>query len=420
MSTVETTDCKRSVEIEIPLDEVERAKEQVSKTFKDRARLPGFRPGKAPLSMIQSRFESDIRSEVLEMLLPRAFRSRVEKDELKVVGTPDIKELSFEAGQPIRFKADFEIAPEFELSEYRGLPVKYEEPTVTDEELSQRLESMRESKAEYPNLDPRPIESGDFVLVHLKSLEGLAETIDQDVQIEVGGQETLPAFNENLVGVSPDESKEVSVTYPEDYGQESLAGKTIKFELTPKFVRKKELPVLDDEFARDLGDYQTLDELKEAVRKSLYHEKQYVSQQAAKEELIDRLVEANQFPIPEIYIDRQIENQVRMQLRGLTGRGIDPSELKLDWTKLKETQRDKAMRNVRASLLLEKISEKEGIGAAKDEVDREVQRLAREEREAIPVTRARLEKDGTIGRIAGHIQTEKTLQFLLEQAQKQA
>lgn len=420
MSTVETTDCKRSVEIEIPLDEVERAKEQVSKTFKDRARLPGFRPGKAPLSMIQSRFESDIRHEVLEMLLPRAFRSRVEKDELKVVGTPDIKELSFEAGQPIRFKADFEIAPEFELSEYRGLPVKYEEPTVSDEELSQRLESMRESKAEYPNLDPRSIESGDFVLVHLKSLEGLAETIDQDVQIEVGGQETLSAFNENLVGVSPDESKEVSVTYPEDYGQESLAGKTVKFELTPKFVRKKELPALDDEFARDLGDYQTLDELKEAVRKSLYHEKQYVSQQAAKEELIDRLVEANQFPIPEIYIDRQIENQVRIQLRGLTGRGIDPSELKLDWTKLKETQRDKAMRNVRASLLLEKISEKEGIGAAKDEVDREVQRLAREEREAIPVTRARLEKDGTIGRIAGHIQTEKALQFLLEQAQKQA
>ena len=418
MSTVATADCKRSVEIEIPLDEVERAKERVTDSIKGRVRLPGFRPGKAPRSMIQSRFESDIRSEVLEMLLPQAFRERVEKDELKVVGAPNISDLSFNPGQPIRFKADFEVAPEFEAADYRGLPVKYEEPTVTDDELAKRLETMRESKAEYPNLDPRPVVNGDFVLVHLKSLEGLAEDIDQDVQIEVGGAETLPAFNEALTGLAPEETKAVSVTYPDDYGQERLAGKTVAFELTPKFVRKRELPELDDEFARDLGDYQTLDELRDAVRKSIFQEKQYVAQQEAKEELVNRLVESNGFPVPEAYVDRQIENQVRMQLRSLAGEGFDPSTLKLDWQKLKESQRDKALRNVRASLLLEKIAEHEGIAANKEEVDREVQRIARQEREAVAVARGRLEKDGTLGRIAGSIQTEKTLQFLLEQAQK--
>ncbi len=420
MSTVEATDCKRSVEIEIPLEEVERAKERVTSSLKERVRLPGFRPGKAPVSMIQSRFESEIRNEVLEMLLPQAFRQRVEKEELKVVGTPDITDLKFEAGQPIRFKADFEIAPEFEISDYRGLPAKYEEPTVSDEEIAKRLESMRESKAEYPNLDPRAIETGDFVLVHLKSLQGLAEPIDQDVQIEVGGEETLPAFNEALVGAQPEDLKEISITYPDDYGQERLAGKTVTFELNPKVIRKKELPNLDDEFARDLGDYQTLEELREAARRSIFQEKQLAAQQAAKEELIDHLVENNQFAVPEAYVDRQIENQVRMQLRSLAGDSFDPSNLKLDWKKIKETQRDKALRNVRASLLLEKIAEREGVAATKDEVDREVQRIARQEREAIPVTRARLEKDGTMGRIAGHIQTEKTLQFLLEQAQKHA
>ena len=419
MST-EAEDCKRSLEIEIPVEEVERAKERVTNSLKQRVRLPGFRPGKAPVSMIQSRFEGEIRSEVLEMLLPQAFRERVEKDELKVVGQPDISDLKFEAGQPIRFKAEFEIAPEFEVAEYRGLPAKYEEPVVSDEELDKRLESMREGKAEYPNQDPRPAVEGDYVLVHLRSLDGLAEAIDQDVQIEVGGQDTLPAFTEALLGMNPEESKEVSVTYPEEYGQSTLAGKTVKFELTPKVIRKKELPALDDEFARDLGDYQTLGELKEAVRKTIFQEKQYVAQQAAKEELIDRLVERNDFPVPEVYIDRQIENQVRMQLRNLAGEGIDPSELKLDWAKVKETQRDKALRNVRASLLLEKIAEKEGIAAAKDEVDREVQRIARQEREAVAVTRGKLEKDGTMGRIAGHIQTEKTLQFLFDQAAKQA
>jgi trigger factor len=278
---------------------------------------------------------------------------------------------------------------------------------------------MRETKAEFVNLDPRPIESGDYVLVHLRSLSGLAENIDQDVQIHVGAEDTLPAFNEALIGASPGEKKEVDVTYPEEYGQESLAGKTVRFEIEPKTVRKRELPDLDDEFAKDLGDYQTLGELKEAVRKSIFHEKQYVRQQAAKEEVLDRLVETHSFPVPEAYIDRQIENQVRGQLRELAGQGIDPNTLNLDWQKVKEAQRDKALRNVRASLVLEQISEREGISASSDEVDREVQRIARQEREAVAVTRARLDKDGTLGRIAGHIQTEKTLQFLFDQANKQ-
>ncbi|HTU45245.1 MAG TPA: trigger factor [Bryobacteraceae bacterium] len=413
-------DCKRSLEIEVPLAEVERARERVTNSIKQRVRLPGFRPGKAPLNLIQSRFDSEIRSEVLDLLLPQAFRERVQKDELKVVGSPNISDLHFEPGEPIRFKAEFEVAPEFELGEYRGLPAKYEEPTVTDEELSKRLEAVRENKAEYVNLDPRPIENGDYVLVHLKSLSGLAEPIDQDVQIEVGAEQTLPEFNEALIGATPEEPKQIGVTYPEDYAQERLSGKTVAFEVTPKIIRKKELPALDDEFARDLGDYQNLEELREAVKKSIFHEKQYVAQQEAKEELIDRLVESNEFAVPEAYVDRQIENQVRMQLHELTGKGIDPSNLKLDWQKVKETQRDKALRSVRASLLLEKIAEREGIAAMKDEVDREVQRIARQEREAVPVTRARLEKEGGIARIAGHIQTEKTLQLLFEQAQKHA
>ena len=221
------TDCKRSVEVEIPVEEVERARARVTDSIRQRVRLPGFRPGKAPVTMIQSRFESDIRTEVLEQLLPQAFRERVAKEELKVVGQPNISDLKYEAGQPIRFKADFEVAPEFEISEYRGLPVKYEEHSVSDDEVNARLEEMRERKADYINLDPRPIEEKDYVLVRLKSLEGLAEPINQDVQIEVGGEDTLPAFNESLLGATPGESKEIKITYPEDYGQAKLAGKIV-------------------------------------------------------------------------------------------------------------------------------------------------------------------------------------------------
>ena len=420
MSTA--TDCKRSLDIEIPLEQVEQAKERVTNSIKQRVRLPGFRPGKAPVSLVQSRFEREIREEVLEVLLPQAFRERVSKDELKVVGTPNITDLHFEPGEAIRFKADFEVAPEFELPDYRGLPVKYQEPTVTDEEIDARLQAMREAKAEYVNQDPRPIENGDHVLVHLKSVSGLAEPIDEDnLQMEVGGADTLPVFTENLIGTQPDETKEFDVTYPEDYGREQLAGKTVRFQLTPKTIRKKELPPLDDEFAKDLGgDYQTLDDLKEAVKKATFQEKQYEGQQQAKEELIDRLVESADFPIPEAYVERQMENQVRASLRELAGKGIDPNTIKLDWEKVKETQRDRALRNVKASLLLEKISNQEGISATQDEVDREVQRVARSEREPVAVTRARLEKEGVLERIADHIRTDKTIHHLFEQSQKQA
>jgi trigger factor len=415
------TDCKRSLDFEIPLDQVEKTEEQVTENLKGRVRLPGFRPGKAPKSLIKSRFQSEIRSEVIETLVPKAFRERVSKDELKVVGTPDITDLHFEPGEPIRFKAEFEVAPDVELGEYRGLPVKYVEPTVTDEEVDQRLESMRETKAEYVNIDPRPIENGDFVVAHLKSVSGIDDAVDQeDLQVEIGGADTLQAFTDNLLGAQPEETKEFEVTYPEEYGSERLAGKTVRFQMTPKVIRRKELPALDDEFARDLGDYQSLEDLKENVRKAIFREKQHAAQHEAKEAVVDRLVEAHDFPVPETYVDYQIENQTRARLRELTGQDVDLSKLKLDWKEIKEKQREKAVRNVKAALLLDKISDRESINATRDEVDHEVQHIARRERDTVPVVRARLEKDGTLARIADNIRTEKTLNFLFEQAKKEA
>jgi trigger factor len=415
------TDCKRSLEFEIPLDDVERAQQRVTENLRNRVRLPGFRPGKAPVSLIKSRFQSEIRSEVIESLVPQAFRERLAKEDLKVVGTPDITELRFEPGEPIRFKAEFEIAPDVELANYRGLPVKYVEPTVTEEEIDKRLESMRENKADYVNLDPRPIENGDFVLAHLKSVSGIDEPVDQEnLQIEVSGSDTLPAFSENLIGTEPGDTKEFDVTYPEEYGSEKLAGKTVTFQLTPKVIRKKELPALDDEFARDLGDFQNLEELRESVRKTIFREKQFAAQHEAKEALVDKLVESHEFAVPEAYVDYQVQNQTRSRLREITGRDVDLTKLKLDWKEIKEKQRDKAVRNVKAALLIDKIADREGIGATKEEVDHEVQHIARREREPVPAVRARLEKDGTLGRIADNIRTEKALNFLFEQATKEA
>jgi trigger factor len=413
--------CKHSLEITVPVAEVEKETERAVLEIQRKVKLPGFRPGKAPVGLVKQRFAGDIRHDVLEKLVPRFFRAAADKDHLEVVGQPNVTDVHFHAGEPITFKAEFEVAPKFELGEYRGITVTYNEPEVTDAEVDARVEEIREQKAEYVNEDPRPLVDGDYAVVSLESLSGVAEKVSQDeLMLKIGDDATMKEFSENLRGVSPDESREFEVTYPEDYDRKPLAGKTVRFKATLKAVRRKELPEVNDEFAKDLGDYQTVFELKEAVRKSLKHDREHKAQDDAKHQLLDKLVDAHDFAVPEVYIDRQVEINVENQLRTLAAQGIDPRSIKLDWQKVRETQKDKAARDVKASLLLDKIADREAIGATQEEIDREVQKIARQQREAVALVRAKLQKDGAIGRIAGHIRTEKTLSFLFEQSRKEA
>ncbi|HVX67938.1 MAG TPA: trigger factor, partial [Bryobacteraceae bacterium] len=323
---------KQSLEITVPVDEVEAETERVVESLQKKIRLPGFRPGKVPLDLIRRRYESDIRQDVLEKLVPRHFYTRAEKEGLAVVGTPDIKEVHFEKGEPLKFTASFEVAPSIELKEYKGLTVTYQEPEITDEDIQKRVDQLREQKAEYVNVDPRPLAAGDHAVVSLESLAGVEQPIKQDeLVLEVGGEATLADFTNNLLGASPGDEKEFDVTYPEDYGQARIAGKTIRFKAAVKGVRRKEIPELNDEFARDLGDYQNVDELREAVRKAIFSERQFFAQQEAKNKLIEQLVDAHDFPVPEAFLEHQIELSVRRQLEMLAAEGVDPRTIKLDW-----------------------------------------------------------------------------------------
>lgn len=413
--------CKHELEITVPLAEVDQETERVISGLQKKVRLPGFRPGKAPASLVRSRFTNEIRQDVLENLVPKYFRKRVDDEHLQVVGQPNITDVHFHAGEPLRFKAEFEVAPSIELGEYRGITVPYEEPVVTDQDVDDRIEQIRDQKAEYVNIDPRPIEDGDYAVIALKSIAGVDPPVEQDeLMLHIGDPDTMTAFTENLRGLSPGDEKDISVTYPEDYARENLAGKTVDFHATVKAIRRKELPEMNDEFARDLGDYQSLEELKQAVRQGIFRDREYKAQQDAKDKIVDQLVEAHDFPVPEIYLDRQIEAQLEQQLRTLAGQGIDPRQLKLDWAKVKETQRPRALHDVKASLLLDRIADRDAIEVTRDEVDREVQRIAKQQREPVAAVRMKLEKDGTIRRIASHIRTEKTLTMLFEQARKVA
>jgi trigger factor len=401
--------------------EVEKETERAVANIQKKVRLPGFRPGKAPLGIVKTKFASDIQQDVIEALVPKFFHEAAEKEGLQVVGRPNIVDVHMHAGEPLKFKAEFEVAPTFDLGEYRGVAIAYAEPEVTDADMDERIDKIREQKAEYVNEDPRALADGDYAVVSLESVSGTDEKISQDeMMLKIGDENTMKEFSENLRGASPDEEREFDISYPEDYDRASLAGRTVRFKAKVKAVRRKELPELNDEFAKDLGDFQTLEEFKETVRKTIFREREYQAQEAAKHDIIDKLVDSHDFPIPEAYLDRQIEMNVENQFRQLAAQGMDPRQLNLDWAKLKESMAPRAQRDVKASLILDKVSERESIGATNEEVDAEVAKIARQQRENVPVVRAKLQKEGALGRIAGHIRTDKTLRFLFEQARKEA
>lgn len=414
--------CKHSLEISIPVDVVESETSRVVDDIQKRARLQGFRPGKAPSNLIRKQFAGDIRQKVLENLIPVHLQKQLDAENLNVVDTPDISDVHFHDFAPLKFKATFEVFPEITLGEYTNIEVPYQDPVVTDEDIAKRVDEIREQKAQYINIDPRPVVDGDFAVVALESLSGVdGDPVKTDEMVlEIGAKDTFEAFTENLRDLTPGDEKDFDVVYPEDYGSEKLAGKTVKFHAILKGLRRKELPELDDEFAQELGDYRTVDELREAVRKAIFSQRQYEAQQEAKNQIVDKIVDAHDFPVPEAFVERQIKNRVESRVRSMVEQGIDPRKLQLDWEKVKESQRDKAIREVKASMLLGKVSERESIHATRDEVDAEVEKAARQQRKPVAAVHMEFEKDGTLGRIASHIQTDKTLNYLFEHARKTA
>ncbi len=415
--------CKHELEITVPEDEIARETERVVANIQKKVKIPGFRPGKTPASIIRTRFGGEVRQDVLENLVPKYFQKRIQEEDLNVVSVPNIKDVHFHEGEPMRFKAEFEVAPVIELKDHRGVTVHYHEPEVTPEDVDKRIEEIRDRKAQFVNIDPRPAADGDYAVISLDSLEGVEPPIHQDeMTMLVGDADKLPEFSETLRGMSPEEEKEFEINYPEDYAQHELAGKEVKFRARLKTLQVKELPELNDEFAKDLGDFLTLDQLREAVRTSIAREREFEAQQKAKEEIIDKLIESHDFPVPQTYVERQIESEAEEQFRRATGKDIDIKRLKenIDWERLREGLQAKALRDVKASLLVDRVAEVENVHATQDEVDKEVQKFARQTREPVAAARKKLEKSGAIGRIAHRIRAEKAISLLFEHARKEA
>jgi trigger factor len=423
--TVTKEACKRELQVEIPADVVSRETDIVIRKLQKLARLPGFRRGKVPASIIQKRFGDDVTSEVVESLVPKFFEQEAERQGLRPISRPSISDLELKPGEPMRFKATFEVLPEIEVAGYEEIRAEKRDLAVSEEEIEEQLTRLREQQATFSPVEDRPTQDGDFAQVSFTgtpkpegspAAEGDAgakpATVD-DVMVEIGGSNTVREFSEALRGARPGEQRSFDVSYPADFSDQRLAGKTVTYAVTVKGIKKKETPELNDEFARQLGDFAGIGELKQRIREGLEHEKQHSAEREAKEKLIDELVRRHDFPVPEALIERQVDVRLERGLRALTAQGMSAEAIKkMDLQRLRAGQREAAMREVKASLILDKIAATEKIEVSDEEVDKEVQALATQMKQTPEAIRARLTRDGALDRIRNRIRSEKTLDFL--------
>lgn len=417
----EADTCRRELEFTVEWDEVEKDVAKVVNGYRRQARLPGFRPGKAPAALVRSRYWKDIKEEVLKNLLPRVFWDKAREEGLKVVGSPNLTDLHFENGEPVKFQTEFDIYPEFELGEYRRIEVPYSEPEVLDDEVNLELEHLREQNASYRNLDPRPLADGDIAVLKLtgEPHDGGPKVEQDEMMITIGEAETLPEFSENLRGKSPGDAAEFNVKYPDDYGTEKLAGKTLAFRAEVLEMREKELPELDDDFAQEAGEYSSLEELKNQIREAIGAHRRRIAADAAKKKLIETLVERHRFPVPDTMVEQQAATQAERRILEMQEQEpLDSPLLDLDRRQVREREKPLAERYVRAILILERIADEEDIQVGSDELDEPVRQYAERQRKSVSAARAELVENGALDRVRSRMRNDKTLDFLFDEAQK--
>ena len=410
--------CRRELELEIPAEDVSKATERVAKEIARVARVPGFRPGKAPVSLIKRRFAEDIKGEVLQSLVPEKVEKAVAEQKLSPVSQPQVDKLDFNEGQPLKFRAVFEVLPEFQLGNYKGLDIEMPTMEVTEEDVNQSLEETRERAAAFAPVEGRSVENGDFVQLRLSGIpEGGGDPLQADsVLCHVGAEETMQPFNENLMGAKVGDHKTFDVEYPADYPDAKLAGKKFHYAADVTAIKTKKLPELNDDFAKDVSDAATLDELKKKIRESLEHEREHRHRDLRREKIIHALVTSHDFPVPDSLVEHQMDVRLERVVRSLAAQGVDPRAVNLDWVALRRRQEDRAREDVKAELIIDRIASAESIDASEEDIQQEIAHLGSHSGESAEAIRARLTKQGALDRMKAKLRSDKTLDWLAQNA----
>jgi trigger factor len=408
--------CRRELDLEIPAEEVTKAIERVAKEFAKVARVPGFRPGKAPITLIRRKFADDIKGEVLQSLVPERVEKAVAEQKLTPVSQPQVDKLDFTEGQPLKFRAVFEVLPEFELGNYKDLEFEMPAIEIVDEDVTKTLEDMRERAAAFAPVEGRAVENGDFVQLKLMGApEGGGDPLQADsVLCHIGAEETMEPFNENLRGANIGDHKNFDVPYPADYPDAKLGGKTYHYAVEVLGIKTKKLPELNDEFAKDVSDATTLEELKTKVREGLEHQRDHKHKDLLREKVLAEIVKLHDFPVPEALVEHQMDVRLERVVRSLAQQGVDPRAVNLDWVTLRKRQQERATDDVKAELIIDRIATKENIDVTDEEVQHELEHMASHSGESAAALEARLTKQGTLDRMKSKLRSDKTLDWLAQ------
>jgi len=406
--------CRRELELEIPAETVQKAVERVAKDFARVARVPGFRPGKAPITLIRRKYAADIKSEVLQSLVPEQIERAVSEKNMVPVTQPQVDQVDFSEAGPVKFRASFEVLPEFELGQYKDLEVEIDDVQIVDADVDKAMQELRDRAATFVPIEGRPIADGDYAQLKLKGIpaEGGEPLEAESVLCHVGAEETMDAFNQNLRGANIGEHKNFDVTYPADYPDPKLQGKTYSYAVEILGIKEKKSPELNDDFAKDVSDVQTVDELRTKVRENMIAARDHQQNQQTRDKLLAEIVKAHDFPVPQALVERQMDTRLERTVRSLASQGVDPRAVNVDWDALRSRQQEHAVEDVKAELLLDRIATAENIDASDEDLEKEMEGIAQRSGESATAVRANLTRQGALDRMKSKIRSEKTLDWL--------
>lgn len=422
---------RKEIKIEIEPAQVRDTYDRISDEFIKKAKVPGFRDGHAPRSVVRTRYKNEIRTEVLRELVPEAVNNAIVEHSLDAISEPDVhfeneETLERLGEEPITVKVAVEVVPEIKLGEYKGLEATRSTRPVTDADVDNTIANWREASAAMVPVEDRASELGDTVTINARGNEisgpGGEEITDaeeikvDDIEVVLGGPNVQKEFTENLTGVKPDDKKKFTVEYPADFSTPQLAGKKVEYEMEVTAVRRREVPEVDDEWAKSLGEFDSVEALKSRVREDLEGRAKLESEDRVRAEIIRKLVGAHQFEVPQSWIERQTNQRFESILRDMMQRGIDPRQQQVDWEGAREELKAQAQEDVRATLLMDHIAEAENLTVSNEEIEAEIELMAQMSRQPKEQIRAALTKQGGERSIAQRLRNRKALELLVENA----
>ncbi len=420
---VDVNETRRDLTVEVPSTAVDEAIGRAAAKIGRAAKMPGFRPGKVPVTVVRQRFKGEIMQDVAEHLISRAVGEALIERGVEPIETPDIKDLVLEEGKPLTFKASFDVVPPFDPGDLTTIEATQPAATIADDVVNQSLERLRERAARFEAVESGAVEAGHTVVISLErqgtdkdGKKGELEKHEQ-VSIELGAPSNPPGFDDQMLGLAPGTTKSFTITYPADYTLAELAGGTVDYTVTLKEIKQRVVPPLDDELAKDLGEFDSLDALRTRVREDLEHEARYAAERQVRQDLLKQLAARVPFAVPASLVEREIDRRLQDFARRLADQRIDPRQANIDWNAFREGQRTPATEAVGSAIALDEIAKRENVTVTDEDLDAELQRYAEQTGHTVPSIKARLQKDGELGRLAAGLRREKAVTFVLSKAQ---